>query len=771
MWRSGVGDGEEFPVVRRGFDRERVRAALASLEAERTRLADALAEREHELAARLEELREARRTAEEAAAQLEGALRDPDRAAQILGREAAEILRSATEAARALRRRAEAESTDLLEKSRREAARIEEEARQAAEAAVAEARQAAEAYLEQVRQQAAELTRMADRTAQGTIEAAKQEGRSLVHRASEHARKLIAEADSKVAERREELANLELARLSLRQLLEQVRTLAGEALGQVDAGQRFGRRRERSAGESTATSEDPAAARAAGDQPMGTSGTETGRGVEDVRALPDDAATALEGSAEHSAEDVVGDLGGVVARLEQPDLDLAEVTELIRRIAEEAEGPPGPESVDDAAIDTAAEDAMAKEAPGAPEGVWDDATASSETSADAEEGVSTEANEGTAAAFGSVAAGVGVDGDEARRAEDNNGALVGAPEEERVQAADAVAEGAQGDPGGTASRVSHAGGEASGAARARERLERLEVLFARLADAEGAAGLVAETGSGAPVGAEGVSITEEGGHRQRESGEEQERETGRGDAGATGASEPSESVSDLEAGTCPPSLYRRYLELAEPRRIDLARRLKRVVQDIINETLVGLRQDGPAVVTERLGALRRDPSRLAASFELHVQRNVAGGVEFAEGMLGALAGSREGVEELARGELEGLLARIDDGVLALLERALESGEDGEELAQQVGALHRELRSGRLDEMAHDAATSAFFGGVRSVGEPAGYRWLVVPTDRACPDCEDNALAELVGRGEAFPTGHEKPPAHPGCRCLVVPVIT
>ena len=48
------------------------------------------------------------------------------------------------------------------------------------------------------------------------------------------------------------------------------------------------------------------------------------------------------------------------------------------------------------------------------------------------------------------------------------------------------------------------------------------------------------------------------------------------------------------------------------------------------------------------------------------------------------------------------------------------------------------------------------------------RWLVDNGGSPCPDAEDNSLAGLVVRGEPFPTGHCHPPAHPGCRCLLVP---
>lgn len=326
MWRSGDEPDEEFPVVRRGFDRDRVRSTLSELRDEVARLRDALEESRREGAKRELERDEARAEALKVKNELDGALQDPDRAAQLVGREAADVLRSATEAAAALRRRAEAQAADLLERARREAQRIEDEARHAAEAALGEARQAAEAYLEQVRAQASELTRMADRTAQTTVESAKQEGRSLVLRANEHARKLLADAEAKVAERREELANLDLTRLSLRQLLEQVRTVATEALVQVDAVERRTRRhgvdaepsvveRREIAGPSSAVAEPPSPP---------SDGAET--------TTPIDPSTDVADTRERSSSD----LSEVAERLARPDLDLAEVTSLIRMIADEA---------------------------------------------------------------------------------------------------------------------------------------------------------------------------------------------------------------------------------------------------------------------------------------------------------------------------------------------------------------------------------------------------------------------------------------------------
>jgi hypothetical protein len=48
-------------------------------------------------------------------------------------------------------------------------------------------------------------------------------------------------------------------------------------------------------------------------------------------------------------------------------------------------------------------------------------------------------------------------------------------------------------------------------------------------------------------------------------------------------------------------------------------------------------------------------------------------------------------------------------------------------------------------------------------------WVVDDGGSPCPDAEDNALAGAVAAGEAFPTGHRHPPAHPGCRCVLAVV--
>ena len=45
-------------------------------------------------------------------------------------------------------------------------------------------------------------------------------------------------------------------------------------------------------------------------------------------------------------------------------------------------------------------------------------------------------------------------------------------------------------------------------------------------------------------------------------------------------------------------------------------------------------------------------------------------------------------------------------------------------------------------------------------------WVVDDGDTPSPDCDDNALAGDVHKGDKFPTGHIAPPISPTCRCIV-----
>jgi DivIVA domain-containing protein len=98
-------------------------------------------------------------------------------------------------------------------------------------------------------------------------------------------------------------------------------------------------------------------------------------------------------------------------------------------------------------------------------------------------------------------------------------------------------------------------------------------------------------------------------------------------------------------------------------------------------------------------------------------------------------------------------------------------EGGPDMADRLNSTYREAR-GRIDRVVGDAATetvSRAFVAANAAGTPV--RWVVDDPDGPCPDCDDNALAGPTPLGQVFPTGQVSPPAHPGCRCLLVPAPT
>ncbi len=93
------------------------------------------------------------------------------------------------------------------------------------------------------------------------------------------------------------------------------------------------------------------------------------------------------------------------------------------------------------------------------------------------------------------------------------------------------------------------------------------------------------------------------------------------------------------------------------------------------------------------------------------------------------------------------------------------------MTERVGAAYREWRGERIERLVGDYALEAFSIGVAAASGGNGLRWVLAGGGTGCADCDDNALAGVVSPGEEFPTGHHHPPAHAGCRCLVVPTAS
>jgi DivIVA domain-containing protein len=204
----------------------------------------------------------------------------------------------------------------------------------------------------------------------------------------------------------------------------------------------------------------------------------------------------------------------------------------------------------------------------------------------------------------------------------------------------------------------------------------------------------------------------------------------------------------------------------------LARRLKRALQDEQNDLLDKLRNvRGQPTAAQVLPERDAHAARFAKAGRPLLDHAAKAGAAFVNGALGQ-DGSGPGAE---LPEIDDLAGELAEAIIAPLRRRLEevfatnADEDTSALAEALGVAYREWKTQRIELTASDHIASAFArGAFAATPSDTLLRWVVEDVDGPCPDCDDNALAGEVARGEAFPTGQQYPPAHAGCRCLLVP---
>jgi hypothetical protein len=198
---------------------------------------------------------------------------------------------------------------------------------------------------------------------------------------------------------------------------------------------------------------------------------------------------------------------------------------------------------------------------------------------------------------------------------------------------------------------------------------------------------------------------------------------------------------------------------------DLVRRGKRALQDEQNDLLDGLRrQRGKIDISQVLPPVDDQVARWAHVLQPAVDTAYSAGAGTVSGGTAAGTAPRALLAELStsvvtpfRERLEASLEQIDAPTQADNEIAV---------AQSLGARYREWRGEQLEGALSDALAVAWSRGVFDAApDGARLRWVPAVVGK-CPDCDDNALEPTV-KGSDFPTGQPHPPAHPGCRCLLV----
>jgi hypothetical protein len=195
---------------------------------------------------------------------------------------------------------------------------------------------------------------------------------------------------------------------------------------------------------------------------------------------------------------------------------------------------------------------------------------------------------------------------------------------------------------------------------------------------------------------------------------------------------------------------------------------KRRLQDEQNEVMDALRRQ----------RTRLDPDAAVPAAETQAAEWVAvigPALDEAYGAGRALVGAAESraprrdVLELA----ESLVGPLRERVLATVESVARDATQYRApellaaLTSAVSARYREWRGQDLETLLGDLVAQAFARGAYGAS-PAGavLRWVPAEVEE-CPDADDNALEPTV-KSRPFPTGQACAPAHPGCRCVVVP---
>jgi hypothetical protein len=201
-----------------------------------------------------------------------------------------------------------------------------------------------------------------------------------------------------------------------------------------------------------------------------------------------------------------------------------------------------------------------------------------------------------------------------------------------------------------------------------------------------------------------------------------------------------------------------------------AKKLKRVLADEQNEVLDRLRRREPV---RSLSDLLPAPAEHLARYrgvivdDLLASAN-AGASLVTPGRVARLNKSDAGAA-VAAGE-----SVLDEWLILplreRLERCVNDGDgDNAGITKRVRAVYREWKTQHIDEQLDDVIRAAHGNGAYAALEPGTpVDWVSDRSHDVCADCDDNTLGGAVAAGEPFPTGHRFPPAHLGCRCLLLP---
>ncbi len=238
-----------------------------------------------------------------------------------------------------------------------------------------------------------------------------------------------------------------------------------------------------------------------------------------------------------------------------------------------------------------------------------------------------------------------------------------------------------------------------------------------------------------------------------------------GGAPTAGADAPSD---EYEVGEVTP-FDQRDIDIT-PLIVASAKKLKRVLADEQNEVLDGLRRREPV---RMLGDLLPEPAEHLDRYRVAIIDDLLAAANAGASLVtpGRVARLKKADAAKAAGAGEAVLGEwLIVPLRERLDRCVIDGDgDNAAIAKRVRAVYREWKTQHIDEQLDDVICAAHGQGVFSaIGQGTAVEWVADPSRHACADCDDNTLGGAVAAGEVFPTGQFFPPAHLGCRCLLLP---
>ncbi|MDA8278133.1 MAG: DivIVA domain-containing protein [Actinomycetota bacterium] len=210
-------------------------------------------------------------------------------------------------------------------------------------------------------------------------------------------------------------------------------------------------------------------------------------------------------------------------------------------------------------------------------------------------------------------------------------------------------------------------------------------------------------------------------------------------------------------------------------RSQATRRIKRVVQDDQNALLEGLRiggADEARRIVSETQEIARAYSDVMASF---VQPIVEQSSRYFS-QIQLIQGAGDGKWNVSVKPSVEMRAAVDELALELAEEVASRvqsvigtgmGDDLAALSTRLGATFRELKTEFVETLVSDMISILVSTWLITCTDVAKVTW-VRSGEGGCADCEDNELEGIIDVGSNFPTGNPAPPAHIGCRCLLVP---